>query len=197
MGREKATLPFGPELMLQRVVRLLSEAIDLEAMIVVAAPNQMLPNLPKAVTVARDVREYRGPLQGLATGLSAMGDRCDAVYATACDVPLLAIAFVDRMFHLLEGYDIAVPFDGLHHHPLAAIYRPQVLPHILKLLESGRMRPRFLFDEVRTREVPVDNLRSVDPQLATLENLNYHEDYLAALAAAGFATSPDDSQRYE
>jgi len=197
MGRDKATLPFGPERMLQRVVRLLSEAIDPEATIVVAAPNQMLPDLPKAVTVARDVHEYRGPLQGLATGLSSIGDRCDAVYATACDVPLLAPRFVDRMFQLLDGYDVAVPFDGEHHHSLAAVYRPPVLPHILKLLESGRMRPRFLFDEVRTREVPVGDLRSVDPELATLENLNYYEDYLAVLAAAGFAASPDDSGHCE
>jgi molybdopterin-guanine dinucleotide biosynthesis protein A len=194
MGRDKATLPFGPELMLQRVVRLLSEAIDLEAMIVVAAPNQMLPDLPKPVTVARDIHEYRGPLQGLATGLSGIGDRCDAFYATACDVPLMAPAFVDRMFQLLEGHDIAVPFDGGHHHALAAVYRPQVLPQILELLKSGRRRARFLFDEVRTREVPVDDLRCVDPKLATLENLNYYEDYLAALASAGFNASPHESR---
>jgi molybdopterin-guanine dinucleotide biosynthesis protein A len=101
------------------------------------------------------------------------------------------------MFQLLDGYDVAVPFDGEHHHSLAAVYRSQVVPHILKLLESGRMRPRFLFDEVRTREVPVDDLRSVDPQLATLENLNYYEDYLAVLAAAGFAASPDDARHCE
>jgi molybdopterin-guanine dinucleotide biosynthesis protein A len=193
MGRDKATLPFGPELMLQRVVRLLSEGIDLEAMIVVAAPNQILPELANAVMIARDIHEYRGPLQGLAKGLSDIGDRCDAVYATACDVPLLVPAFVDRMFQLLDEYDIAVPVDGEHHHSLAAVYRSEVLPHILKLLDSGRLRPRFLFDEVRTREVPVEDLRSVDPQLATLENLNYHEDYLAALAAAGFAASSDNS----
>src|SRR4051812_27899101 len=85
MGRDKATLPFGPELMLQRVVRLLGEAISLEDMVVVAAPNQSLPELPQAVTIAHDDQEFRGPLQGLATGIRAMHDRCDAFYATACD----------------------------------------------------------------------------------------------------------------
>src|SRR3954447_24085949 len=67
MGRDKATLPFGPELMLQRVVRLLSDTVDPEHMLVVAAPNQTLPELPKSVKVARDDAEFRGPLQGLAT----------------------------------------------------------------------------------------------------------------------------------
>jgi molybdenum cofactor guanylyltransferase len=187
MGRDKATLPFGPELMLERVVRLLSETVDPEAMIVVAAPNQSVPELPAGVAVALDIQEFRGPLQGLATGLRDVGDRFDAVYATACDVPLLVPGFAERMFQLLGEYDVAVPFDGGHHHSLAAVYRPQVLPQIQTLLDSDRLRPRFLFDLVRTRKVPVDDLRDVDPQLATLENLNCYDDYLAALAAAGFA----------
>lgn len=191
MGRDKATLQFGPELMLQRVVRLMSEAVGPESMIVVAAPNQSLPQLPATIHVARDRQEFRGPLQGLATGLRNMGDRFDAMYATACDVPLLVPAFVDRMFQSLCEYDVAVPFDGQHHHSLAAVYRPRVLPQIQSLLDSDRLSPRFLFDLVRTREVPVDDLREVDPQLATLENLNRCEDYLGALAAAGFVASKE------
>ena len=187
MGRDKATLPFGPELMLQRVVRLIGESVDCDNVVVVTAPNRSLPALPRNVIVAHDAREYRGPLEGLATGLRGLADRADAVYATGCDVPLLVPAFVDRMFELLGDFDIAVPFDGQHHHPLAAVYRPTVLPQIQKLLDADRLRPRFLFDEVRTREIPVEDLRIVDPQLSTLENLNYEQDYASALAAAGFA----------
>src|SRR5689334_22736499 len=119
MGRDKATLPFGPELMLQRVVRLLGEAVDVRNLIVVAAPSQSVPELPPGVMIVHDPQEFRGPLQGLATGLSEMGERFDAVYATACDVPLLVPAFVDRMFQLLGDYEIAVPFDGEHYHSLA------------------------------------------------------------------------------
>jgi molybdenum cofactor guanylyltransferase len=189
MGRDKAMLPFGPELMLERVVRLMRGVVALENIVVVAAANQTLPELPSGVLLARDVHEYRGPLEGLATGFRALADRVDAAYATACDVPLLVPAFVERMFELLDDYDISVPFDGEYHHPLAGVYRPTVLPHVEKLLEAQRMRPRFLFDEARTREVPVEELRAVDPQLATLENLNYEQDYFAALAVAGFSTN--------
>lgn len=191
MGRDKAMLPFGPELMLQRVVRLISEVVDLNNIVVVAAPNQSLPELPGRVLIARDVHEYRGPLEGLATGLGALADRADAVYATACDVPLLVPAFVEKMFDLLGDFDIAVPFDGQYHHPLAAVYRATVLAHVQRLLDSQRMRPRFLFDEARTREVQVDDLRAIDPQLSTLENLNYQQDYFSALTTAGFPVSPD------
>lgn len=189
MGRDKATLPFGPEQMLQRVVRLIKGAVKLETIVVVAAPNQTLPELPQGVLVVRDAHQDRGPLEGLAAGLRALTDRADAVYATACDVPLLVPAFVDRMFDLLGDFDITVPFDGEHHHPLAAVYRPAVLTHVETLLNSQRMRPRFLFDEARTCEVPVELLRVVDKQLLTLENLNYEQDYFRALKNAGFTVA--------
>src|SRR3954471_20287396 len=73
MGRDKATLQFGPELMLQRVVRLMSDVVGPAEITVVAAPNQSLPELPAAVRVARDNREFRGPIEGLATGLREIG----------------------------------------------------------------------------------------------------------------------------
>lgn len=187
MGRDKATLPFGPERMLQRVVRLVGEAVALENIVVVAAPNQSLPELPAGIITARDAQEYRGPLAGLATGFRALAGHIDAAYVTACDVPLLAPAFIEQMFELLGDFDIVVPVDAQHHHPLAAVYRPTVLAHVRQLLDADRMRPRFLFDEVKTRELPVEELRAVDPQLLTLKNLNYEQDYVAALAMAGFA----------
>jgi hypothetical protein len=48
------------------------------------------------------------------------------------------------------------------------------------------MRPIFLFDRADTLEVPVAELRDVDPELLTLENLNTPQDYLRALERAGF-----------
>jgi molybdopterin-guanine dinucleotide biosynthesis protein A len=186
MGRDKATLPFGPEPMLQRVVRLLSEVVPRSRMVVVAAEGQTLPELPDEITVVRDRRPERGPLEGLAAGLRAQAGRSDAVYATACDVPLLVPAFVERMFELLNGHEIAVPRGAEFHHPLAAVYRIGVSSLADRLLAADRLRLRYLFDESDTREVPVDELRKVDSELATLENLNFPEDYERTLRAAGF-----------
>jgi molybdenum cofactor guanylyltransferase len=187
MGRDKATLPFGPEVLLQRVVRLLSDVVEARDIVVVAAVGQALPELPADVIFAQDQHPQRGPLEGLAAGLHVVPNRIDAVYVTSCDVPLLEPAFVRRMLDLLEDHDIAVPRDGEHHHPLAAVYRPSVLPAVQRLLAADRLRPRFLFDEVPTREVPVDDLRDVDPELRTLLNLNRPEDYAAALRLAGLS----------
>ncbi len=48
MGRDKATLPFGPELMLQRVVRLIGEVVSLENIVVVAAPTPAIARVAGA-----------------------------------------------------------------------------------------------------------------------------------------------------
>ena len=183
MGVSKATLPFGPETMLQRVVRLLGSVVS--PIIVVAAHEQSLPDLPADVTVARDQREQRGPLEGLRAGLTALPSSVDIAYVTSCDVPLLVPGFVERMLELLGDHDIAVmEIDGFPH-PLSAVYRRDTLPHIESLLEKERLRPVFLFDAVRTRRVRPDEMMSVDPELRTLRNLNTRADYLAALSEAG------------
>ena len=183
MGAPKATLPFGDETMLQRVVRLLETAVS--PIVVVAAQEQSLPPLPAHVAITRDEREAKGPLEGIRAGLSALPASIDAAYITSCDVPLLVPAFVDRMIALMGDHDIAVmEIDGFPH-PLSAIYRRDTLPHVESLLAADRLRPVFLFDAVRTRKVKPEEMLEVDPELRTLRNLNTPEDYRAALADAG------------
>jgi len=188
MGVPKATLPFGPETMLQRVVRLLGTVVS--PVVVVAAREQSLPELPDDVAITRDEREQRGPLEGLRAGLRALPTSVGIAYVTSCDVPLLVPGFVERMIELLGDHDIAVmEIDGFPH-PLSAVYRRNTLPHVEDLLAADRLRPVFLFDAVRTRRVRPEEMISVDPQLLTLRNLNTREDYLAALSEAGFSSGP-------
>ena len=180
MGVPKATLPFGNETMLQRVVRILHTVAS--PIVVVAAREQSLPELPADILVTRDEREAQGPLEGLRAGLSALPASIDVAYATSCDVPLLQPAFVTRMVELLGDHDIAVvEVDGFPH-PLSAVYRRKTLPHIESLLAENRLRPVFLFDMMRTRRVRSEEMIGVDPELRTLRNLNTKEDYLTALA---------------
>lgn len=182
MGAPKATLPFGSETMLQRVVRLLGTQVS--PIVAVAAQDQVLPALPADVIVTRDEREARGPLEGLRAGLKALPESVDAAYVTSCDVPLLEPAFVAHMLGLLGEHDIAVmQIDGFTH-PLSAVYRRSVLPQVESLLAQDRLRPVFLFDAVRTRRVSPDEMRVADPDLRTLRNLNTREDYEAALRDA-------------
>src|SRR6185503_10725230 len=182
MGTSKALLAFGPETMLQRVVRILGEVVS--PIVIVAALDQELPPLPEGVILARDENEGRGPLEALRAGLKALPADVDAAYVTSCDVPLLVPGFVRQMVDLAEGHDIAViEIDGFAH-PLSAVYRRATLPLVEDLLAHDRLRPAFLFDAVNTRRVSPAQM-TADPELRTLRNLNTREDYEQALRDAG------------
>ncbi len=187
MGTSKALLPFGPETMLQRVVRILGGVVS--PIVVVVAADQELPELPLDVIVTRDEREGRGPLEGLRAGLKMLPAHVDAAYVTSCDVPLIVPGFVLQMLELAEGYDIAVmDIDGFPH-PLSAVYRRATLPYVEALLEEERLRPVFLFEAVKTRRVSPAEI-TADPDLRTLRNLNTREDYEQALIDARTPQGP-------
>jgi molybdopterin-guanine dinucleotide biosynthesis protein A len=190
MGRPKAWLPFGGEVLLQRVVRLLSEVAW--PIVVVRAPGQDLPSLPPDVRLAEDDAEGRGPLQGLAAGLAMLEGIADAAFVSSTDAPFVEPALVRYLFGLLgRSYDVVVPHADGHHHPLAAVYGVSVRPEIERLLSEDRLRPFFLFERVRTRVVAEAELRdapevvAVDPELRALRNVNTPADYVAALQDAG------------
>jgi molybdopterin-guanine dinucleotide biosynthesis protein A len=187
MGRPKAWLPFGNEVLLQRVVRLLGGVV--EPIVVVAAPDQEVPPLPSRVMVVRDEERGRGPLVGLAAGLNAQRGQVDAAFLSGCDVPFLQADFVRRLIALLDNHVICVPRVGEFHQPLVAVYRIEVIEAVNRLLLADRLGPVFLLEEVPTRIVEASELTDVDPTLQSLRNLNRPEDYEVALRDAGFITA--------
>lgn len=179
MGRPKALLPIRGELMLPRVVRLMQEAVS--PVIAVAAPGQDVPPLPPDTEIVRDERPGRGPLQGLAAGLAALQGRAHAAYVSSCDVPFLRPAFVRRLIELRGDAAVCVPHVGGHHHPLAAVYRVDVLDAVRRLLREDRAGPRMLFDLVPTRVVDATEFADVDPTFESLRNVNTPQEYERAV----------------
>jgi molybdopterin-guanine dinucleotide biosynthesis protein A len=183
MGQPKAWLPFGDEVQLQRVVRILRRVVFPVA--VVAAPEQDLPRLPEDVLAVRDEQEGLGPLAGMAAGLTAVAPYAEAAYVSSCDVPLLKPAFVEAVIERIESFELAIPCEEEYHHPLAAVYRTSLAQRCRELLAAGRRRPLHLVQESRSRVFSVDELRTVDQSLDSLRNANTPEEYAALLTLAG------------
>jgi molybdopterin-guanine dinucleotide biosynthesis protein A len=188
MGTPKAALEWHGSTLLRRIVGLVARGVD-GPVVVVRAPGQALPALPASVDVVEDAREGRGPLQGLAAGLSALGTRAEVAYASSTDAPLLHPAFVRRVVGALaDDVDVVLPRAGGFPHPLAAAYRTTLLPVVERLLAADRLRPAFLFDECRVLRLEEDALladpalATADPALDSVLNLNEPADYEAARA---------------
>ncbi len=186
MGSSKALLPFGPEVMLQRVVRIVGEAV--QPVVVAAQVGQELPALPHSIAVVCDRRPNRGPLEGLAVALSGLQGRADAAFVTGCDTPLLQPRFVRRMNELLADFDAVVPcIDGVDQ-PLLAVYRTSILPHVERLADAdGRLIA--LLQRLNLRRVAADLLADVDPRGDLLIRVNTPADYQVSLARAGLAAN--------
>jgi molybdopterin-guanine dinucleotide biosynthesis protein A len=190
MGSPKAALEWHGSTLLRRVTGILAREVA-GPVVVVRAPGQELPALAPAIEVVADARENRGPLQGLAAGLQAIGDRAAVAYVSGTDVPLLHPAFVHRvLFAFTDHVDVVLPEVGGYRQPLAAAYRLDLLSTVEELLAADRLRPAFLYERCRVlalgeRTLLADSaLASRDPGLRSVENLNQPADYERAHALA-------------
>jgi molybdenum cofactor guanylyltransferase len=184
MGRSKAALEWHGSTLLHRVAGIVGRVVD-GPVVVVRAPGQELPGLPPGARTVEDAREGRGPLQGLAAGLAAVAGEAELAYVSSTDVPLLHPAFVAAVLAgaTREKVDVALPVAHGFRHPLAAAYRTSLLGDVEELIDSDRMRPAFLFERCRVRELDErellrdPTLARADPDLLSLMNVNDPAEY--------------------
>ncbi|HTI34822.1 MAG TPA: molybdenum cofactor guanylyltransferase [Miltoncostaea sp.] len=178
MGAAKAPIPWGDGTLLGRAVAALAPAVG--RIVVVRAPGQELPPLPAGVTVTEDARPGRGPLEGLAAGLAALGPDEDA-FALAVDMPFAGAELAAAVLAALAGGgDAAVPRSGGHAQPLAAAYRGRVLATVRDLLAADRTRMRDLLDAIDVTWLDADDLPG---GAAALVNVNTPEELARARQA--------------
>jgi molybdopterin-guanine dinucleotide biosynthesis protein A len=195
MGTPKMALPFGTELVLQRMVRVVGSVVSPVA--VVRARAQAIPELPAETVIVTDLHDDKGPLAGLYSGLTALSHAADAVYATSCDAPLLKPEFVRFVCDQLQDADMAICRDGKYHHPLASVYRTHLADKIAKLINAERLRPVFLLEDCNARLIDVETARHVDSKLDSLQNMNTPDDYRMLLKQAGLASAGEAGLKAE
>lgn len=187
MGEPKWRLPFGAETMIERIARTMSAVID--TLILVGPADGELPALELSgvrVVMMRDRAPGLGPLEGLAVGLTqAAQTGAEFALAAACDTPLLQADFARWMLSIAPGFDAVVARDDHGQHPLPAVYSTRLAGALEKLFEAGERRAAALADLGNTRRVSLEEIRTIDPELLSLRNVNTPEEYAAALAAAG------------
>ncbi len=188
MGSPKAELEWHGSTLLRRVTGLVARAVD-GPVIVVRAPEQQLPPLGPAVELVSDAREGRGPMEGIAAGMRAIGGRAEVAYVCSTDVPLLHPAFVRYVVGAFtDEVDVVLPEIGGYRQPLAAAYRLALLDTVEALIGSDRLRPAFLFERCRVLRLSEEEMLSdsvlarLDPDLASVSNLNEPADYEQAHA---------------
>jgi molybdenum cofactor guanylyltransferase len=199
MGAPKAALEWHGSTLLRRTTGILARVTD-GPVVVVRAAGQALPALRPDVEIVDDPLADLGPLQGIAAGLAAVGDRAAIAFVCSTDLPFLHPAFVRRVLAVLgaaadsastgddPSIDVGLPVARGFPQPLAAAYRTALAPQAARLVAERRLRPGFLFDECVVSRIDAAELRAdpliaaFDPDLDSVLNVNDPAGYSAARA---------------
>src|SRR5215472_14077171 len=108
--------------------------------------------------VIRDrIEGFAGPLAGLHAGLSHA--RHALIATVPCDSPFIAPDLVARLVHALEAHsaDLAVARTSDQPHPVFALVRRSVLPHLERFLNDGGRKIDAWYASLATVEVAFDD----------------------------------------
>ncbi len=193
MGVDKTLLDVDGEPLVAHVVESV-RAICTHVIVVTNRPEALdAADLPADVPVLADEIAYQGPLGGLTTAMGAAED--DWVLAVAADMPWLEPDVIRALWDSRGGADVVVPVGEKGLEPLLALYRIEAcLPAARAVLARGRRRVVAIFGELNVVEVPLEALRSADPELRSLVNINTPED-LAEVRANAIPPKAEAGQR--
>ncbi len=174
MGVPKAHLPFGSSTLIETALATLRPLF--RTVYVVGRDRERLAGLDATLLI--DDRDDRGPLVGLAQGLSASdGPWC---FAVGCDMPFLSPQVIRRMASYLDDCDaLATRVEG-RIQPLHAFYSTACLPTALRLLEKGDTSLKGLLEACKVRSIDGVEFHDLDPELASFKDLDTEEEYMAA-----------------
>jgi molybdopterin-guanine dinucleotide biosynthesis protein A len=176
MGSSKALLSWRGQPLLTRVAAVVAEVAS--PVVVVHARGQELPPLPPGTELAEDARPDRGPLEGLAAGLRHLQGRSDLAVVAATDLPFLHAEFLAAIVEQIGDAPVAAPVAGGRAHPLAAVYRVDMLPRVEQQLVADRLRVSLLLEQPGARLIDAAGL----PHPESLRDVNDPDQLAAALA---------------
>lgn len=133
--------------------------------------------------VCRDgIDGFAGPLAGLHAGLSNARTPC--VVTVPCDSPFLPLDLVARLAAGMATHDvqIAVAKTMAQPHPVFALVRQSVLPHLTQFLDGGGRKIDAWYATLAVVEV------SFDDQVDAFRNINTAAELAAATPAPPRAT---------
>lgn len=172
-GREKYFFRVDGKTFIEHILASLRGVVD-EVVLAARDPAQCerFGHL-EGVRCVSDIRKGIGPTGGLHAGVLAA--RGDLVIVVACDMPCINSRVIDHLFSLMDDYDAVIPaWNPEMLEPLHAVYRRAAL--LAYLAEPGHRSLREMVKAMRVRFVEIEELRRMDPDLATFTNVNKIEE---------------------
>jgi len=174
MGRDKAFLPFGRGLLIERVIEVIQQ-VTTDVILITNTPDQYQHfGLP----MFTDVIPNAGSLGGIYTGL--VSAKMPYGLCLACDMPFVTPDFLRLLCDTAAQADVVIPRNAEDFQPLCAVYAQACREPILQKIEAGHLKITGFFDQVRVRVIDGELLAHYDPHDVMFFNANTPEEYVKA-----------------
>ncbi len=185
MGKDKASLKISGKSMIERLLLELSPIVS--QVVVIRAPGQTIPNIPKELKdrtlVGWDSVKDRGPLQGIVDALPLLKSEIDKVFLLTCDLPYITTNWFQTLKDVMtDEFDMVCTEENEIINPLLAIYRRPVLEPASKLISDGKRRPISLWEGWRMARLSAPNETPwICRDVNTPEEFKKAKTYLASI----------------
>ena len=170
-GKKKAFRKIGDLMILESIYGLFLNLFK-EVIIVVNEPKEFAG---LDMTVVTDIIPSRCALAGIHAGLFYAS--FPYAYVTACDTPFVKQSVVEYIVGRIQPeYEVIIPStdDGVE--ALSAVYSKDCIPLIEDNLKKNIFMIKKFFREKKVKEIPVEQLKMLDPEMRFIFNVNTPED---------------------
>lgn len=173
MGKNKALLPIGEQLNIERIVSELKPQFRDLILVTNDPENYRFLNLP---TVS-DHYPGKGPLAGVHAGLQAASHEVNVI--VACDMPFISAELATAMIGHIDNYDAVVPVIDGKQHPLFSVFKKTCLALIEDRIVEDRLRMKHVLEELNVRYVTEEDFSMFDKKELQryFFNMNHPNEY--------------------
>ena len=166
-GRKKTFRKIGDLMILESIYGLFSNLFK-EVIIVVNEPEDFAG---WDMTVVTDIIGSKCALAGLHAGLFYASFPYS--YVTACDTPFVKQSVVEYIVDQIEpGYEVIIPRTDDGFEALSAVYSKDCIPLIEDNLKKNIFMIKKFFRKKKVKEIPVEQLKILDPEMQFIFNVN-------------------------
>lgn len=168
-GSYKGNLIYGNETFIEKII---NELEKITKQIWISYGDKM-HDLYKGCRIVQDEYPGCGPLSGIHAGMKM----CDSeiVLVAACDMPFLKAELYQYLIQFLEAqYDGVVPIVEGKMHPLAAIYRTNIVLRLEEALKKKHYKMQLVCRQLNLKYVDVSD---TEEYCRMFTNINTMEEY--------------------
>lgn len=147
MGRDKATLPVGTKLLINRVYDEAKKVF--KDIIVISNHHSSITGID--APIFKDILPVQSPIVGIVSAL--LYADTPYVFVLPCDVPFVSEQSIKYMMDKVHGEDLIIPRSKGGYEPLYAIYGKSCIPYLFKLIAQNNLKVRDLLTYISVREL--------------------------------------------